>query len=183
MRAELQSLVRQIEQRAEEEASYSRTRFGQSPEALRDIWESRWKGSWSQQGLVRSTTEPFTVPYYSLVRDVQTGTPSISAGGSGFVHDWRIRCTVISPEPHVSSRVFFGEAYGGTFNWHARYPNDFPSAPPLVAGEYEFRWSRIGDAAQEAPTTVDRVTVDRDFLAGRADSPQRLEPRREIRHE
>lgn len=97
----------------------------------------------------------------------------------GWLHDWRIRGTVISPHAQVSSRVFFGQTGGGTFSFSMRYPDDFPGAPALVPGEYEFRWTRVGKGAETAGVRVDHVTVDREALAG-TDVSEILQPRRTL---
>jgi hypothetical protein len=168
LRANVQALAESIERQAVERPPRGAAAH------VRDEWRSRWRGSWFEQGLEMSPTEP-PEPNYFLVTDQERKYIHVSF--LGWVHDWRIRCTVISPHQQVSSRVLFGQIGMGTIQFGVSYPTDFPAAPDLVPGEYEFRWSRVGKTAKEAPTLVDRFTLTADDLAG---PNRRIEPRREL---
>jgi hypothetical protein len=183
IRAEIRELAESIEAQAQEDEP----RMREAAEHARSNWLSKWKGSWSQQGIAPSPVRP-PQPMYTFVSE--PGHKFISVSFSGWVYDWRIRCTIISPQEQVSSRVFFGEVGMGTIRYWLRYPDDLPAALPLVPGTYEFRWTRVGRSSSRRGERgrlllTDQVTLDADTLALETDDPMHahsvsLEPLRTL---
>jgi len=178
---ELSTVRRQIRALAEQLESETQDWAGplsERAERARKAWMGRWQG-WAKQGAVRSmTAEPprFT---YDVVR--HNGHVRFSMHHSGWLHDWRLRCTAVAPNGEVASRIFFGQTGGGTFTFVARYPDDFPGAPRVQSGEYEFRWSRVGESGATAPVAIDRVIVAAELLSSNGGpSHSRLDPQRTI---
>ena len=78
----------------------------------------------------------------------------------------QIRCEVTHPRGVTQSRVIFGsQTMQQMRNFYTHYPKDFPGAPPLEAGEYEFRWSHVEEERGWPPLVVDYVEVTDEFLA------------------
>jgi hypothetical protein len=184
IRAEIRQLAESIEaQVQEDEPEWMR----ETADHARSNWLSKWRHSWSQQGISPSPVRP-PEPWYTFISEPDHKFIAVSF--AGWVYDWRIRCTVISPQEQVSSRVFFGSVGMGTIRYALRYPDDFPSALPLVPGTYEFRWTRVGRSSHRHGERgrlllTDQVTLGADTLALETDDPMQahsvnLEPHRTV---
>jgi hypothetical protein len=175
LRVELRQLAQQLSLEAQD--------VSEVPPQLRTPEGRAWFfKQWATEGRPHLGFEgSWPHPLYLFVRETDYSVLLATFTGSRDDPS-QIRCEVTHPRGDTRSRVIFGR---GTMQqmriFNTYYPKDFPGAPPLEAGEYEFRWSYIDEERGWPPLVVDFVEVTDDFLATEGKPMESFSPPAEFR--